>query len=198
MGISKRRSQMKTIQVNEVLDARGLSCPMPIVKTKKQINDMNPGEVLEVQATDQGSKADIKAWAESVGHQYLGTIEEGDLIRHYVRKASVENTETPKHSNIVDNDTLMQKLSQPGVIVLDVREEAEYAFGHIPGAISLPLGQLENRAKEFVNTSDEIYVVCRTGNRSDFAAQKLTKLGYTKVYNVVPGMSKWTGETIGL
>lgn len=189
---------MKTIQVNEVLDARGLSCPMPIVKTKKQINDMNPGEVLEVQATDQGSKADIKAWAESVGHQYLGTIEEGDLIRHYVRKASVENTETPKHSNIVDNDTLMQKLSQPGVIVLDVREEAEYAFGHIPGAISLPLGQLENRAKEFVNTSDEIYVVCRTGNRSDFAAQKLTKLGYTKVYNVVPGMSKWTGETIGL
>ena len=57
------------IRVDMTVDAKGLSCPMPIVKTKKAINDLQPGQVLEVQATDKGSKADIKAWAESTGHQ---------------------------------------------------------------------------------------------------------------------------------
>ncbi|MEI2400959.1 sulfurtransferase TusA family protein, partial [Paenibacillus phytohabitans] len=67
---------MEPLKTNSVLDAKGLACPMPIVKTKKAMNHLEGGQVLEVLATDKGSKADLKAWAESTGHQYLGTLEE--------------------------------------------------------------------------------------------------------------------------
>jgi rhodanese-related sulfurtransferase len=56
------------------------------------------------------------------------------------------------------------------------------------------LGELEERLGE-LNKEEEVFVVCRTGNRSDLAAQKLAESGFTKVINVVPGMSQWSGET---
>lgn len=188
---------MNSIKTDVVLDAKGLACPMPIVRTKKQINAMENGQILEVLATDKGSKADIKAWAESTGHQYLGTLEEGDVLKHYIRKANGEHLDEPKHPNIVTNAALEQMLSEGRVKIIDVREEAEYAFSHIPGSICLPLGELEEKCEQ-LNITDEVYVVCRTGSRSDLAAQKLSKLGYTKVFNVVPGMSEWKGQTEGL
>lgn len=184
------------VQANLVVDAKGLSCPMPIVKTKKAMNELQPGKVLEVQATDKGSKTDIKAWAERTGHQYLGTIEEGEVLKHYLRKSGdVERKEEAKFPHVVTNDDLQAKLNNnEAITIIDVRESAEYAFGHIPGAISIPLGELEAQMSE-LNKSDEIYVVCRTGNRSDLAAQKLSENGFTNVFNVVPGMSQWTGAT---
>ncbi|MDQ0230722.1 sulfurtransferase TusA family protein [Metabacillus malikii] len=182
------------VKVNEVLDAKGLACPMPIVKTKKVMKGLSPGFVLEVQATDRGSTADMKAWSESTGHQYLGTLEDGDVLKHYIRKSSDEESKNEKkHPLVVTNDELQQKLSEQ-IVVLDVRENAEYVFNHIPQAISLPLGELESRLHE-LNKMDEIYVICRTGSRSDLAAQKLAEHGFTNVKNVVPGMSQWSGET---
>ncbi|MFS0863918.1 sulfurtransferase TusA family protein [Fredinandcohnia sp. 179-A 10B2 NHS] len=189
---------MESIKTNLILDAKGLACPMPIVKTKKAMNNMEAGQVLEVQATDKGSKADIKAWAESTGHQYLGTIEEGEVLRHYLRKASGEEATEKKHATIVSNDELEAAISSgKDILVLDVREAAEYAFNHIPGAISIPLGDLEERMKE-LNEEKEIYVVCRTGSRSDLASQKLTEKGFKNVINVVPGMSNWNGNSTSL
>ncbi|WP_243292886.1 sulfurtransferase TusA family protein [Bacillus sp. FJAT-47783] len=191
---------MENMKANKVLDAKGLACPMPIVKTKKMMKDLEAGFVLEVQATDKGSKADIQAWAESAGHQYLGTIEEGDVLKHYLRKATDDESTTleKKHPYVVTNEELEQKVTaEQNIVVLDVREEAEYAFCHIPQAISIPLGELEKRLNE-LNKDDEIYVICRSGSRSDFAAQKLAANGFTKVMNVVPGMSQWSGETIGI
>ncbi|KKB38063.1 sulfurtransferase TusA family protein [Bacillus thermotolerans] len=186
---------MENMTVNVQLDAKGLACPMPIVKTKKAMKDLEPGQVIEVQATDKGSKADMKAWAESTGHQYLGTIEEGDVLKHYLRKSSEEEAVERKHPNVIDNKGLEKKLQENNsLVVLDVRETAEYAFNHIPSAISIPLGKLEERMNE-LSKEAEIYVVCRTGSRSDLAAQKLTENGFERVINVVPGMSEWTGET---
>ncbi|MEC1523265.1 sulfurtransferase TusA family protein [Neobacillus niacini] len=186
---------MENVKANVMLDAKGLACPMPIVKTKKTMNGLEAGQVLEVQATDKGSKADLKVWAESTGHQYLGTLEEGDVLKHYLRKSSSDETIDRKHPNVIDNDELERKLeTEDNIIVLDVRENAEYAFNHIPNSISIPLGELEIRFDE-INKEAEIYVVCRTGSRSDLAAQKLTEKGFTKVTNVVPGMSQWSGKT---
>jgi rhodanese-related sulfurtransferase/TusA-related sulfurtransferase len=184
---------MENITANLSLDAKGLACPMPIVKTKKAITNLEAGQVLEVEATDRGSKADIKAWAEKSGHQYLGTIEEGDVLKHYLRKASGEEAMEKKHPHVADNDQLAAKLGE-NIVVLDVRESAEYVFNHIPNAVSIPLGELETRMNE-LNKEDEIYVVCRTGSRSDLAAQKLSENGFNNVINVVPGMSQWNGET---
>lgn len=186
---------MESLIANAILDAKGLACPKPIVKTKKAMNNMEAGQVLEVQATDKGSKADMKAWAESSGHQYLGTIEEGEVLKHYLRKSSNDEATEKKHPNVINNEDLENKLeTNETIVVIDVRESAEYAFNHIPNAISIPLGELENRLNE-LNKQDEIYVVCRTGNRSDLAAQKLTENDFTNVINVVPGMSQWNGKT---
>lgn len=186
---------MKSLKTDLLLDAKGLACPMPIVKTKKAMNGLQAGQVLEVQATDKGSKADLQAWANSAGHQYLGTIEEGDVYKHYLRKSSNDGLIERKHPNITSNEELGKKLeTNENIVVLDVREGAEYAFNHIPNAISIPLGELEDRLSE-LNTDDEIYVVCRTGNRSDLASQKLAEKGFANVKNVVPGMSVWTGKT---
>lgn len=186
------------IKANEVLDAKGLSCPMPIVKTKKAMSKLAPGHVLEIQATDKGSKADIKAWAESTGHQYLGTLEEEGVLKHYLRKSSTNNEIVEKkHPYQISNDELQRKLqANEDIVVLDVRQEAEYLFNHIPNALSIPLEELEQRCNE-LNKDDEIYVICRTGNRSDLAAVKLAEYGFTHVYNVIPGMSQWKGETAG-
>ncbi|MGB2992281.1 MAG: sulfurtransferase TusA family protein [Paenisporosarcina sp.] len=186
---------MNDIKVNVILDAKGLACPMPIVKTKKAMNGLEAGQVLEVLATDKGSKADLKAWAGSTGHQYLGTLEEGEVLKHYLRKSSGADTVERKHPNVVSNEELDQKLKETNdLVILDVRESAEYAFDHIPNAISIPLDELESRLNE-LNKEDALFVICRTGNRSDLASQKLAENGFTNVMNVVPGMSQWTGET---
>lgn len=187
------------VTVNRILDAKGLACPMPIVKTKKEMNALEPGQVMEIQATDKGSTADIKAWSDSTGNQYLGTVEDGDVLKHYVRKATAEE-ERPekKHLDVVSLDELANKLKgQEKMTILDVREPAEYAFGHIPGSIHIPLGELENRFNE-LNKEDDIHIICRSGSRSDLAAQKLSAKGFERIKNVVPGMKEWTGPTTKL
>lgn len=189
---------MNNLKANVILDAKGLACPMPIVKTKKAMNALEAGQVLEVLATDKGSKADLKAWAGSTGHQYLGTIEEGTVLKHYLRKSSGAETNERKHPNVANNEELDNKLkNNDHIVVLDVRESAEYAFDHIPNSLSIPMGELESRLNE-LNKEDEIFVICRTGNRSDFAAQKLAENGFTNIINVVPGMSQWSGETTSI
>ncbi|MEK4671252.1 sulfurtransferase TusA family protein [Niallia sp. FSL R7-0271] len=169
---------MKNLTANTILDVKGLACPMPIVKTKKEMKNLGAGQVLEVQATDKGSKADMKAWAERTGHQYLGTIEEGEVLKHYLRKSSNEEANEKKHPNVISNEELEKKIEgNKNTVIIDVRENAEFAFNHIPNAISIPLGELENKLDD-LNKNDEIYIVCRTGNRSDLAAQKLTENGF--------------------
>ena len=181
------------VKADVKLDAKGLACPMPIVRTKKAMNDVAEGQVLEVQATDKGSTADLAAWAKSVGHQYIGTHEEGGVLFHYLRKCSAENGEMTekKYEPVISNEEITARDG----IVLDVREAAEYAFGHVPGAKSIPMGELEERVGE-LDKEQEIYVICRTGTRSDMAAQMLSEKGFSKVYNVLPGMGGWNGEVV--
>jgi TusA-related sulfurtransferase len=60
---------MATLQITRQVDARGLACPMPIVKTAQAMRTLAPGEVLEVLATDQGSVKDFAAWSKATGHR---------------------------------------------------------------------------------------------------------------------------------
>ncbi|WP_077309248.1 sulfurtransferase TusA family protein [Terribacillus halophilus] len=75
------------MQSNKVLDAKGLACPMPIVKTRKAINELNAGDALEVHATDKGAKADLSAWAKSGGHALLKDTEEDGVLKFWIKKA---------------------------------------------------------------------------------------------------------------
>jgi rhodanese-related sulfurtransferase len=73
--------------------------------------------------------------------------------------------------------------------LLDVREPYEWAAGHVPGALHIPLGQLGARAGE-VARDREVYVICRSGHRSGSAAQALAGAGW-QVHNVSDGMHGW-------
>ncbi|MDQ0879173.1 sulfurtransferase TusA family protein [Peribacillus sp. V2I11] len=71
---------------DKVLDAKGLACPMPIVKTRKAMNDLQTGQVLEIHVTDKGAKADLAAWSRSGGHELVKTAEENDILKFWIRK----------------------------------------------------------------------------------------------------------------
>ena len=74
------------IDVTQELDARGLLCPMPVIKIAKAMKALTPGQVLKLLATDRGSIADIPAWAESTGNELLDWHDEGDFLVFFVRK----------------------------------------------------------------------------------------------------------------
>jgi tRNA 2-thiouridine synthesizing protein A len=74
------------MNVVKVLDAKGLACPMPIVKTKKMMDGLDSGQVLEIHATDKGAKNDLAAWAKSGGHELLKHEEENDVLKFWIKK----------------------------------------------------------------------------------------------------------------
>lgn len=75
------------MESNKVLDVKGLSCPMPIVRTKKAMDTLESGQVLEVQVTDKGALADLPAWANAAGHTILEHKEDADVLTFYIKKA---------------------------------------------------------------------------------------------------------------
>lgn len=76
-----------TITPTETLDATGLNCPLPILKTRKALAAMSAGEVLEVRATDPGSVADIAAFCTQTGNALLSSAEAGGTYSFNIRKS---------------------------------------------------------------------------------------------------------------
>jgi tRNA 2-thiouridine synthesizing protein A len=76
-----------TVEPNETLDCSGLSCPMPILKTKKAIDALQPGQVLKMIATDPGSKPDVEAWSRKTGHEVLEYQQSGEKHIFFIKKA---------------------------------------------------------------------------------------------------------------
>lgn len=74
------------VKPDSVLDVKGLCCPMPVVKAKKAMDDIEIGQVLEIVGTDPGSKGDMPAWAKRAGHEFLGATEDGEVFHFFVRK----------------------------------------------------------------------------------------------------------------
>jgi CoA-disulfide reductase len=75
-----------SIQIDSILDVAGLTCPMPIVKLKKGIDELQSNQVLELLATDKGILTDLPAWTKKVGHQILKTEQEGSIIKFWIKK----------------------------------------------------------------------------------------------------------------
>ncbi|MEK1829814.1 sulfurtransferase TusA family protein [Priestia megaterium] len=73
------------MKIDQVLDAKGLACPMPIVKTKR-MDTLTTGQVLEVQTTDKGAKSDLTTWAKSTGHELIDFKEEGSTFIFCIQK----------------------------------------------------------------------------------------------------------------
>ena len=77
---------MDNIKPDRTVDAKGLECPMPLLKAKKEIDAMENGQVLEIIGTDEGSKVDLPGWCDRVGHSYLGVKEEANFFKFYIKK----------------------------------------------------------------------------------------------------------------
>ena len=76
------------ITATEVVDARDLMCPMPVLATAKAIRRLEPGQVLKVLATDRGSLSDIPAWVEDTGNELLATGTEDGVLVFYIRRSA--------------------------------------------------------------------------------------------------------------
>jgi len=70
----------------QVLNAEGLNCPMPIIKAKKMLKGMTAGDVLNIRATDPGSVADFAAFCNQTGHELLGSGTEGDIYTFQIKR----------------------------------------------------------------------------------------------------------------
>lgn len=94
----------------------------------------------------------------------------------------------------VSTEELAQKLSsrRPPVLI-DVREPYEFASGHVPGAINIPLASLPTRLAE-LDPAAETLLICQTGHRSKTAAGRLARVGFQDAHSVRGGTSAWTGR----
>ena len=68
------------------LDCVGLYCPMPIAQTKQEIDNLEPGQILRVEADDPAAEEDIKRWAKRVGHEVMEFEKEGMILTFYIKK----------------------------------------------------------------------------------------------------------------
>ena len=98
-------------------------------------------------------------------------------------QASYQDIDAAQAKQVIDTDKTLQ--------IIDVREDYEYAEGHIQGSKLIPLGQLTSRMGE-IDKAKPVLFVCASGARSASAAQVLIQSGYSKVYNLAGGIEQWT------
>ena len=77
---------MELVEISQRVDARGLSCPMPIVKTAQAIKTLRSGELIEVLATDPGSIKDFAAWSRSTGNELVDQSSDGAVYIFVIRR----------------------------------------------------------------------------------------------------------------
>ncbi|MDI9242881.1 rhodanese-like domain-containing protein [Ruminococcus sp. YH-rum2234] len=106
-----------------------------------------------------------------------------------------KNVEKNTYQQISQDKAKQMMEEQEDAIVLDVREKEEYETGHIPGAVLLPLGTIdEDSAASVIPKKDSVVLVyCRSGRRSKQASQALAELGYTQIYEF-GGINDWPYE----
>lgn len=74
--------------VDLIVDAKGLACPLPIVRAKKGIDSMESGQIMELQTTDKGAMKDFQAWVNQTKHELIDVKEENGVFTFRVRKGS--------------------------------------------------------------------------------------------------------------
>lgn len=107
-----------------------------------------------------------------------------------------DGTVYQSYRRISQEEAREMMIKDDGHIVVDVRRQDEYDAGHIPGAILIPNESIGTQPPEELPDLDQIILIyCRSGNRSKQAAQKLSDMGYTNIYEF-GGINTWTGEIV--
>ena len=92
------------------------------------------------------------------------------------------------------NDELEEARNTDGAVIVDVRSEDEYAQGHIPGAVNVPLDDIDRISEMIEDTNTPLFTYCLTGSRSSRAVKTLKSKGFTHVINM-GGINKYKGKT---
>jgi tRNA 2-thiouridine synthesizing protein A len=79
-------AELKNIRADKVVDARGTSCPGPLLAAKRSITEVQVGGVMELLSADTGTKRDVPLWAAKMGHEFLGTVDEAGFARIFVKR----------------------------------------------------------------------------------------------------------------
>ncbi|WP_461833247.1 sulfurtransferase TusA family protein [Desulfothermus sp.] len=79
-------ADLNNVTAQTTVDARGSACPGPLLEAKKGIGKVKVGEILEVYSSDPGTRSDLKAWADKVGHEYMGFVEADGYDKHYIKR----------------------------------------------------------------------------------------------------------------
>jgi len=128
------------------------------------------------------------------------TTKTEDIARDGVYAASLSGTgaalvaEAKQHITEIDIAKSKQLLAEGNIVLIDTREESEYAAGHVDGALLVPRGMLEfkiGNMPELADKSKTVLIYCRLGNRSALAAQTMQQLGYTNVLSMAGGFEAW-------
>ncbi len=77
---------LEQIEAAEVVDARAMACPGPLLEAKKSIGKVKVGEILELWSGDPNTKDDMPRWCSKVGHEYLGDLEADGYTRMFIRR----------------------------------------------------------------------------------------------------------------
>jgi len=93
MAEAQAINHRQELQIAMKLDAKGLNCPLPILKTKVVLNKMQPGEILFVESTDPHATVDFEAYCARSRHELIKAIRTGDVYEFYIRRA-----ESPQHT----------------------------------------------------------------------------------------------------
>ena len=78
--------ELKNLQVNKTIDARGTACPGPLLEAKKAMGTIDSGQVMEVLSSDEGTKRDLPKWCNKKGHDFMGIVEEPGYFKVFMRK----------------------------------------------------------------------------------------------------------------
>ena len=105
------------------------------------------------------------------------------------------------HNNVthevafIDGEKVYQMIKNKDTYIIDVREDYEYKSGHLPNSYNIPLGHINSISLNNFSHTSTIIVYCRSGNRSNIAANLLIKLGYENVYDM-GGITNWPYDLV--
>ncbi len=131
---------------------------------------------------------------EFIGHHYLmaGAL---FLVTILLIQDILDNL-FRKHQMVSPSEAVIL-LNDDATLLVDVREAAEFAEGHIEGARNIPFGKLDERAVELdSHKASAVIVTCQSGTRSLAAGKKLTGLGFTQVYELKGGLFAWKDQNL--
>ncbi len=80
------QEELSVLKADKTVDARGTSCPGPLLAAKKAIGEIDKGQIMEVLSADEGTRRDIPKWCNKKGFEYLGTLEESGYFKIFLKK----------------------------------------------------------------------------------------------------------------